>query len=31
MAHDDFPVLEGGYSRQFPHCVDAFLAGWEQH
>jgi acetoin utilization deacetylase AcuC-like enzyme len=26
-----FAVLEGGYSRQFPHCVDAFLAGWEQH
>jgi acetoin utilization deacetylase AcuC-like enzyme len=26
-----FAVLEGGYSREFPHCVDAFLAGWEQH
>jgi acetoin utilization deacetylase AcuC-like enzyme len=25
-----FAVLEGGYSREFPHCVDAFLAGWEQ-
>jgi len=25
-----FAVLEGGYSREFPQCVDAFLAGWER-
>ncbi|HTS16779.1 MAG TPA: histone deacetylase [Verrucomicrobiae bacterium] len=26
-----FAVLEGGYSREFPHCVDAFIGGWERH
>jgi acetoin utilization deacetylase AcuC-like enzyme len=26
-----FAVLEGGYSREFPQCVDAFIAGWEHH
>ncbi len=25
-----FAVLEGGYSREFAQCVDAFLAGWER-
>ena len=25
-----FAVLEGGYSREFAKCVDAFLAGWER-
>lgn len=26
-----FAVLEGGYAREFARCVDAFVAGWEQH
>jgi len=26
-----FAVLEGGYAREFPQCVDAFVAGWERH
>jgi acetoin utilization deacetylase AcuC-like enzyme len=26
-----FTVLEGGYSREFAKCVDAFIAGWERH
>jgi len=25
-----FAVLEGGYSRDFAKCVDAFVTGWEQ-
>ncbi|HUJ09269.1 MAG TPA: histone deacetylase [Verrucomicrobiae bacterium] len=25
-----FAVLEGGYSRDFARCVDAFLTGWER-
>ena len=25
-----FAVLEGGYSRDFARCVDAFVAGWER-
>jgi acetoin utilization deacetylase AcuC-like enzyme len=26
-----FAVLEGGYSRDFAHCVEAFVGGWERH
>ena len=26
-----FAVLEGGYSRDFAKCVEAFINGWEQH
>jgi acetoin utilization deacetylase AcuC-like enzyme len=26
-----FAVLEGGYSRDFAKCVEAFVAGWERH
>ena len=26
-----FAVLEGGYSREFPRCVEAFVNGWERH
>jgi acetoin utilization deacetylase AcuC-like enzyme len=26
-----FAVLEGGYSREFAKCVDAFIGGWERH
>ena len=26
-----FAVLEGGYSREFARCVDAFIGGWERH
>ena len=26
-----FAVLEGGYSREFPHCVEEFVGGWERH
>jgi len=26
-----FAVLEGGYSREFARCVDAFVGGWERH
>ena len=26
-----FAVLEGGYSREFARCVEAFVAGWERH
>jgi acetoin utilization deacetylase AcuC-like enzyme len=26
-----FAVLEGGYSREFAHCVEAFVNGWERH
>jgi len=25
-----FAVLEGGYARELPQCVQAFVAGWEQ-
>lgn len=25
-----FAVLEGGYSREFARCVEAFVTGWEQ-
>ena len=25
-----FAVLEGGYSREFAQCVEAFVNGWEQ-
>jgi acetoin utilization deacetylase AcuC-like enzyme len=26
-----FAVLEGGYSREFAPCVEAFVNGWERH
>jgi acetoin utilization deacetylase AcuC-like enzyme len=26
-----FAVLEGGYSRDFARCVEAFVSGWERH
>lgn len=26
-----FAVLEGGYSREFAQCVEAFVGGWERH
>jgi acetoin utilization deacetylase AcuC-like enzyme len=26
-----FAVLEGGYSREFSKCVEAFVNGWERH
>lgn len=26
-----FAVLEGGYSREFARCVEAFVNGWERH
>ncbi len=26
-----FAVLEGGYSREFARCVEAFVGGWERH
>jgi acetoin utilization deacetylase AcuC-like enzyme len=26
-----FAVLEGGYSRDFAKCVEAFVNGWERH
>lgn len=26
-----FAVLEGGYSRDFARCVEAFVNGWERH
>jgi acetoin utilization deacetylase AcuC-like enzyme len=26
-----FAVLEGGYSREFAKCVEAFVSGWERH
>jgi acetoin utilization deacetylase AcuC-like enzyme len=26
-----FAVLEGGYSRDFARCVEAFVDGWERH
>jgi acetoin utilization deacetylase AcuC-like enzyme len=26
-----FAVLEGGYSRDFAACVEAFVSGWERH
>jgi acetoin utilization deacetylase AcuC-like enzyme len=26
-----FAVLEGGYSREFASCVEAFVNGWERH
>lgn len=26
-----FAVLEGGYSREFAQCVEAFVNGWERH
>jgi acetoin utilization deacetylase AcuC-like enzyme len=26
-----FAVLEGGYSREFALCVEAFVNGWERH
>ena len=26
-----FGVLEGGYSREFARCVEAFVGGWERH
>jgi hypothetical protein len=25
-----FAVLEGGYSRDFAKCLDAFVTGWER-
>jgi len=30
-ALPSFAVLEGGYSREFPQCVDAYISGWEGH
>jgi acetoin utilization deacetylase AcuC-like enzyme len=26
-----FAVLEGGYSREFARCLEAFVNGWERH
>jgi acetoin utilization deacetylase AcuC-like enzyme len=26
-----FAVLEGGYSREFARCVEAFVSGWDGH
>ena len=26
-----FAALEGGYSREFARCVEAFVGGWERH
>jgi acetoin utilization deacetylase AcuC-like enzyme len=26
-----FAVLEGGYSRDFARCVEAFVGGWDRH